>query len=79
MEEEWRFGTGGLCDGNSTRDCELALPLQSGRWMTNEVCLFHSLSSSSLLPPPHPTPSSPFTLLLSVRVEKEKGSSCGSA
>lgn len=26
--------------------CELALPLQSGRWMTNEVCLFHSLSLS---------------------------------
>lgn len=56
MEEEWRFGTGGLCDGNSTRDCELALPLQSGRWMTNEVCLFHSLFffSSSSSPPPHP-------------------------
>lgn len=57
--------------------CELALPLQSGRWMTNEVCLFHSLSLSPffvfILPPP------PFTLLLSVRVEKEKGSSCGSA
>lgn len=36
--------------------CELALPLQSGRWMTNEVCLFHSLSLSPffvfILPPP---------------------------
>lgn len=39
--------------------CELALPLQSGRWMTNEVCLFHSLSLSPffvfILPPPPPS------------------------
>lgn len=44
--------------------CELALPLQSGRWMTNEVCLFHSLSLSPffvfILPPPlHTSPLCP--------------------
>lgn len=56
---------GGGGDGNSTRDAELALPLQSDHWMTNEVCLFH--------PPP------PFTLLLSVRLRKKSVGGRGGA
>lgn len=98
MKKEWRFGIGGLCDGNSTWNVNwLCHSNQATGWQMKCVSftlsLSFSLSPSLVIPSPYipPTPNthrhthtflspySPFTLFLSVSVEKEKGSSCGSA